>query len=88
MKLTCKRCSGRWTQRGDNLPVRCPKCGSYLWNSVPKAECPTCSACSNCHPRTAKPVPSWKNNPNVAPRGIMSDDELFETTFGARKDSR
>jgi DNA-directed RNA polymerase subunit RPC12/RpoP len=33
MKLTCKRCLHRWLGRMDKKPLRCPNCGSKLWET-------------------------------------------------------
>ena len=67
--LTCKKCSYEWFVRSGTPPKRCPKCGSMYWNSVPRRECPTCSACPNCNPgkatATPEPMPS-RRRPDAA----------------------
>ena len=34
--LKCLRCLHSWLMRMEKLPLRCPKCGSALWNKPPK----------------------------------------------------
>lgn len=31
-KLECRRCRHTWHPRREEIPVRCPKCGSPYWN--------------------------------------------------------
>jgi hypothetical protein len=37
-KLTCKRCNPphSWFPKTENLPKKCPKCGSPYWNKERK----------------------------------------------------
>lgn len=31
-QLQCLRCNATWTQKGEKLPIQCPKCRSAYWN--------------------------------------------------------
>jgi len=32
IRLKCLRCGNEWNQRGQEVPRRCPNCGSLRWN--------------------------------------------------------
>ena len=71
--LTCKKCGHKWYVRTGKTPKKCPKCGSIFWNSVPRRECPTCSACPNCNPGKVTAIPPKRKYTEAE----LNDPELF-----------
>ena len=49
-RLHCQRCGATWGQRGEQPPIKCPRCGSQQW-AQPKvlSELFRCSECGKRH---------------------------------------